>query len=235
MNGKIWLDRKMLNWEWFDDSNVVHLWIYILLRANWKDEQWHGIVIKRGQAYITYPQISKATGLSQKEIRTALSKLKTTGEISTERAGKGQLVTVEKYDDYQAENNAQGTKGARKGHDEGTIGARLGHQMNKDNKENKDNNIYIGDVQPPAKVDVKPIRKVVPPMREWVVEYIAANNLRVDPDAFWDYYEARAWKNKQGKVKDWQATLRTWSRNEYSKPRQNNENPFVDILKGEIF
>ena len=33
-NGWILLSRNLLKWGWFDKSEMVHLWIYLLLAAN---------------------------------------------------------------------------------------------------------------------------------------------------------------------------------------------------------
>lgn len=221
MNGHITLDRKLLNWEWFDDSNVVHLWIYILLRANWKEEKWHGQTINRGEFVTSFSRMSKDTGLSVQEVRTAIKKLETTGEITRRATKKQQTIIVEKYDVYQCgggEVQHTGQQSSNK------VATKKQQQMNKDNKDNKEiNNIYRGSE--------KPIRKIVPPKREWVEEYIREKEMSIDPDYFMDYYEAREWRNKQGKVKDWQATLRTWQKNNYGGGSKRSSNPFMELLK----
>ena len=80
MVGHIKIDRKILNWEWYSDPNVAHLFIYLILKANYKDGRWKGIIIKRGQVITGRLKASKDTGLSQMTIRTCLNKLKTTNE-----------------------------------------------------------------------------------------------------------------------------------------------------------
>lgn len=139
--GKIALDRKLLDWEWFDDGNVLRLWIYILLRANWKDEEWRGQTIKRGSFKTSYASMSSATGLTVKEVRTAMSKLRSTGEIITQATNKWQLVIVAKYDEYQIVSNSSADKRQADGQASGTQGAVKGQQMNKENKGINNNNI----------------------------------------------------------------------------------------------
>jgi hypothetical protein len=97
----ITVDRKILKWEWYQDVKVFHLFLYFLLRANWQDGRWKGIEVKRGQLITGRLQLSKDTGLSEREIRTCLEKLKTTGEVTIKATSKYSVVTVCKYDVYQ--------------------------------------------------------------------------------------------------------------------------------------
>lgn len=94
----------------------------------------------------SYGKLSEETGLSVKEVRTALSKLVSTGELKlntpkSDKKGKAYtLVTVCKYDHYQSIDENKGTEEAKEGHREGTGGAQKGQLLTIDNKENKENN-----------------------------------------------------------------------------------------------
>jgi len=56
------------------------------------------------------------------------------------------------------------------------------------------------------------------PTIEELESYCKERNNSIDANYFFDYYEARGWilTNKQ-KMKNWQATIRTWERNNFSK------------------
>ena len=97
----ITVDRKILKWEWYQDVKVFHLFLYFLLRANWEDGRWKGIEVKRGQLITGRLQLSKDTGLSEREIRTCQNKLKTTGEVTIKSTSKYSIITICKYDVYQ--------------------------------------------------------------------------------------------------------------------------------------
>lgn len=56
--------------------------------------------------------------------------------------------------------------------------------------------------------------KKIPPTIEEVREYAQSRGNVVDPDYFFDYYEGLNWMRGKTKVKDWQATYRTWERRE---------------------
>jgi len=103
MVGHIKIDRKILNWEWYSDYKMVHLFLHLLIKANWTDGTWRGMKIKRGQYMTSVAKLSANTGLSVSQIRTCLGKLQSTGEIASETASLNTLITICKYDTYQSE------------------------------------------------------------------------------------------------------------------------------------
>lgn len=127
MEGWISLYRKFLDWEWYEDNNAKSLFIHCLLKANNKQKEWRGIVIKRGQFFTSIKSLSDELKLSDKQIRIALSKLKKTQEIQTVGASNGTMITICKYDSYQGNITLRGrTKGRTRGE--------RGATTNKDNK-----------------------------------------------------------------------------------------------------
>lgn len=103
VSGWIKIHRKFLDWQWFNKSEAVHLFVYMLLKANHKDGKWQGIDIKRGQFVSSLGNISSATGVSIQTIRTILKKLEKTNEIMLKSTSQFTLVTICKYDSYQDE------------------------------------------------------------------------------------------------------------------------------------
>jgi uncharacterized phage protein (TIGR02220 family) len=110
MIGWIKLHRQFLNWEWFNKSEAVHLFMYLLLKANHKDGNWQGIDIKKGQFITSYGKISSDTGISVQTIRTLLKKLENTNEINTQTTNKYTVITICKYADYQSEESETNTQ-----------------------------------------------------------------------------------------------------------------------------
>ena len=102
------LNRSILNWEWYDDINTFRVFIHLLLTANYKPKNWHGITIERGQRVISISNLAEEVGLSVKQTRTALDRLIETGEITKKATNKYTLVTVEKYTDYQDIDDGEG-------------------------------------------------------------------------------------------------------------------------------
>lgn len=105
MNGWIKLHRKFGDWGYYGNSQMVHLFIHLLINANFEDKGWNGIVIKRGQFVTGLLSIHNATGISIQSTRTLLKKLEKTKEIIVKSTNKYSIITICKYDDYQFEND----------------------------------------------------------------------------------------------------------------------------------
>jgi hypothetical protein len=133
--GWICLHRKFMTWEWFTDPNVTHLFIYCLLRANYKATKWRGISVPKGGLITSHENLAKATGLSVKQVRTALDKLKRTGEVASESTNNFSIITVVNWEKYQEQGKPEGRQRADEGQAEGKQRA----TDNKDNNINKDN------------------------------------------------------------------------------------------------
>ena len=103
MEGWIKLYRKFLNWEWSSNPNMVALFLHLLLSANHKDNNWKGIEVKRGQFITGMDSLSKGTGISIQTLRTCLSKLKLTGEVTIKSTNQFSIITISNYEDYQAQ------------------------------------------------------------------------------------------------------------------------------------
>lgn len=103
MAGWIKIFNKFLQWEWFDIAEMVQLFLYLLLNANYKDVVWRGVVVKRGQLITSRDKIGKDLRLTERQVRTCLSRLKATGEISIKATNKYSIITICKYDEYQNE------------------------------------------------------------------------------------------------------------------------------------
>lgn len=111
--GYIGLWRSLLSWEWFQEPNTLSVFIYCLLRACPKEDKWQGKAIKRGSFITSLATISRDTGLTVQQTRTALEHLETTGEITKCSTSKYSLITVKNYDFYQVDskqNNKQSTR-----------------------------------------------------------------------------------------------------------------------------
>lgn len=99
--------RKMVFWEWYTDVKTTKLFLHCLIMANWKPGRWKGRPYKRGQFYTSLDSLSKETGLSVQEVRTALDKLKATNEITEQTTSVNRLITVVSFDKYQGEQQAE--------------------------------------------------------------------------------------------------------------------------------
>ena len=78
-----------------------------------------------------------------------------------------------------------------------------------DNDNDTDN---IKEKESKKKSADKPHRSFVPPTVEEVSEYCKKRENGVDAQAFVDFYASKGWMVGKTKMKDWQASVRTWER-----------------------
>lgn len=151
MAGSIKLFRQFREWGWYQDVNVKSLFIELLLIARYSDGDWQDIHMKRGQLVVSLARLSESTGLSVHQVRTALEKLESTGEIKRQVTNRFSLITVCNYDkwqtndgeEWQANDNQTANECQSNGNQVSNDSQADDKQMSTFNKENKEikNNI----------------------------------------------------------------------------------------------
>lgn len=209
--GFITLHRKMLDWEWYDDTNAVRLFLHCLLKANWQDKKWQGNLIKRGSFITSIGKLAEDTSLTPKQTRRVLEKLEKTGELVTKRTNKFTLVTVAEYSEYQDKEVKRAIKGQSKGNQRDNKGQQL-NNINNINKETKE-----GD---DAKASPRKSKKGVRLEDDWELpeewgnwaekEGLSFDEICNQEQVFKDYWISQP--AQKGVKLDWQATWRNWIR-----------------------
>lgn len=95
------LYRSFMQWEWYTDSNTKSVFIHLLLTANIEDKVYHGVLVRRGETITSYRSLSTSLKLSERQARTAIKHLKSTGEITSKICNKFSLITIVNYEKYQ--------------------------------------------------------------------------------------------------------------------------------------
>lgn len=101
LNGYIKLYRKLIQWGWYQDHVVKSLFLHLLLTASFKDFEWMGETCRAGQLITGRKRLAEELNFSERQIRTALEKLKSTGEVTTKTTNKYTIITVVNWEDYQ--------------------------------------------------------------------------------------------------------------------------------------
>lgn len=101
MNGWIKLHRKMTEWEWYTDTNTKALFLHLLLVANHEDVKYKGIVVKKGEHITGLEKLAKETGLTIRQVRTAINHLKTTHDVTCNVTSKGTVIRIVNWGKYQ--------------------------------------------------------------------------------------------------------------------------------------
>lgn len=95
--GFVAFPRGLTDWEWYTEPNTARLFFHLLLTANWKEKQWKGITICPGQLVTSRANLAKQLGLSEREVRTALSHLRETKYLTIKTGPKYSVITINNY------------------------------------------------------------------------------------------------------------------------------------------
>ena len=99
--GWIKLHRSLIDWEWYEDTNCVRLLIHLLLTVNYEHKKWKGQYIKSGTRITSWETLSNELSMSTRRVRTAMSKLERSGEVTRKTTNKWQAVTLVKWEELQ--------------------------------------------------------------------------------------------------------------------------------------
>lgn len=203
MGGWIKLYDKMLDWEWYGNTNVVRVFLHCLLKANYQQRVWQGVKIERGQFITSVASMSAELGLSPKQVRGALMKLERANNLAIKGTNKYSVITICNYDNYQS---SPDTKGQTKGR---TTGKQKGEQQGNSNRYIDNTEEQNKNTTPNGDSKKKKFRKPsIEEIRDYILEY---GCYWVDAEIFFDYYESNGWKVGRNAMKDWKATIRTWA------------------------
>ena len=101
MSGWIKIHRKITDWGWYQDDHTFRVFMHLLFTANYEDREYMGHQIPRGSAVTGYYALAETLAISVQNARTAISHLKSTGEVTVKVTSKFSIVTLVKYEDYQ--------------------------------------------------------------------------------------------------------------------------------------
>jgi DNA-binding transcriptional regulator YhcF (GntR family) len=106
MDGWIKIYRKLKDWEWYTDSNVVHLFIHLLLSANFTETRRKGIVYNAGQVVTSIVMLAAELDKSYPTILRCLKILSESGVINVKSTNKKTIITICKYKQYQQDSTS---------------------------------------------------------------------------------------------------------------------------------
>jgi hypothetical protein len=193
-DGWIKIHRKLLEWEWYSDTNTFRLFMHLLLAANYENKEWQGITVLRGQLVTGRKILSIQTKLNEQVVRTCLTRLISTNEITIKSTSKFSIITICKYDDYQ------------------TIENMANHQINQQDNQQLTNNQPATNQQLTTTKEIKKERskeiknkEYLAPSLDEVKIYFKENGYREDVAIkMFNYYSVANWKDSKGnKVKSW--------------------------------
>lgn len=200
LNGYVKLNRNLLEWRWYRDANTTRVFLHLLLSANFKDQPFENIIVRRGEVATSYGAIADALHISARQARTAVTHLKVSGTVSVKQYSKFQVISVLSWDLYQCD--VSGTEAAKS---QAEVSQKSTTEECKESKK---------DSMPPKRT------RFTPPTVEEVKAYCTERGNHVDADRFVDFYTANGWTQGRGKpIKDWKACVRTWERSDQAEQK----------------
>ncbi len=106
MQGYIAIHRQIVDSSFYKDSQAVHLWLHLIMKANHKDKcfMMNGseITVKRGQLITGRKALSLETGIQESKIQRLLKAFEKCHMIEQQTNNRNRLITVLSYDSFQA-------------------------------------------------------------------------------------------------------------------------------------
>ena len=193
------LYEQITKWEWFHKPATLCLFVYLLLKANYKDLKFEGIKIRRGQLVTSLPKLATDTGLTIQQVRTALSNLQTTGEITDQSTPRYRIITILKYDDYQSSTDSATDK-QQANNRLLTDKQQAANRQITASIEREDNIEQIDIIEPPK--GGRGASRFTPPSREDVQDFCLENGIDIDVERFVDFYTSKGWMVGKNPMKD---------------------------------
>lgn len=211
LNGYIKLFRKLIRWGWYQDSVVKSLFLHCLLIASFRDFNWMDQRLNAGQFVTSYKRLAEDLGFSVQQIRTALKKLESTGEITSTSTNKFTVITIVNWENYQSDEDTPNTQGNKP----------ITNEQQTNNKQITNEQQHRKNIKKNKKIKKREnTRTRETPSEEVIIEF--CNDINV-PEfigrKFFDYYQRLGWMTNRGTdVSDcWQDKLIQWNTNEVRK------------------
>jgi len=142
--GWIKLHRGFKEFEWYQDANTVRVFLHLLIMANHKKAKWQGNAIGRGQLITSHASLAKDLGLTIQNVRTSLSKLKKSENLTIKSTSKFTMISICNYGTYQSEDMPTNTlANKRLTDDQQTTNNQLTTNKNDKNKKNEKKSVVL--------------------------------------------------------------------------------------------
>jgi len=104
--GWIKVHRSIIDKGWFSDSQAVHLWMYLLLKATHgtREVLWNGQVVKiqAGQLLTGRKKISNDTGINESKVERLLKLFENEQQIEQRKTNTSRLISILNYKKFQS-------------------------------------------------------------------------------------------------------------------------------------
>ena len=137
--GFIKLPRSLLAEKWAQNPQTLSVAIHLLAMASLESKSYNGARLGRGQVLTSRRKLAKISGLTEREVRTALNAQAATHFLTQQTTQRYTLITICKFDIYAGKPNASDPISDPQNAQQPT-------HINKNTKENKNNTYSIEEI-----------------------------------------------------------------------------------------
>ena len=216
--GFIKIYRKMLDWEWIKKPNDLALLIHCLLKANWKDGKFEGIIIERGSFATSLKNLSEESGLTIRQVRTSLNHLISTNTLTNKSYSNFRVITVNNYNLYQVsdkETDKQATKERQRSDKQATT---IEERKNSKNSKNSVCDTHNTD------------NSHAPSLDEVIAYGISLGKDEVYCKKFFNNYSSINWMIGGTKIINWKSKFDYWVEQDKEKNKTKKESVIYETI-----
>jgi hypothetical protein len=182
---------------------VREIWDWILKEANFVDTK----VCKRGQLIRTFRDIQEGLAwfagwrkytYSKDQCEKAMKWLRNASMIATEKTTRGLVITVLNYAKFQDPRNYENNY---ESNTKATTQQQPAATINNEFKKGKNVMNKVSEAS-------------LTPTLEEIKTYCDERKNKIDPERFFNTYEATGWMLRGSKIKDWRAIIRNWEKSD---------------------
>ena len=230
--GFIVLHRKLLEWKYRQYPYALALWVYLIMRANWKPAWFLGVEIPRGSLAASMKSLADETGMTPVTVRKWLKVFEADGMITRKATNRFTIINISKYKDFQdipedrvlQQSLQQPLEQSLQQPLEQSLQQPLHNRTNK--QSNKETNIKEREKRESTS------SRFVPPSLDEIILFCEEKEIGVDPETFVNYYESNGWMVGNHKMKDWKAALRTWEKRDKKQKQDHQVVPLPKHFQG---
>ena len=181
--GYVKLNRNLLCWEYYNNNNALLVLVRLTLKAAWRDTQYQGVALKRGQVVTTISELEKENQLTKQQIRTALDHLEATHKITRTATKKFSIITLLDYDCFfenNTQNNTQITHAQHAEQHSNNTPTLLKEENKKKQEVRKEEGAYAPEPAPSQKID-----------RDYLVKIYGEETVTLYEQKFWIWGKLR--------------------------------------------
>lgn len=203
------VDRALLSHDlWLSDPFTRgQAWVDLIGLANWGAGyirvRGARVDLERGQLGHSLRYYAQRWRWSVGKVNRFLNELKTERMVELSQSAVTTVVTITNYDRYQSGGTQNGTLTEQSRNTDGTLTEQNKQETTITNKKQQ----QLGRA------------KFAKPSVEEVAAYCRERGNSVNPQQWFDHYEANGWKVGKNAMRDWKAAVRTWERNRVAESR----------------